>query len=63
MLECGGNLYDGVSLAVKAALWDTRIPLVKSVNIDGNNIDMDVSQEIHDCQKLDVEAAPVMVFT
>ena len=24
MLECGGNLYDALSIAVKAALHDTR---------------------------------------
>ncbi|EEZ99918.1 exosome complex component RRP42 [Tribolium castaneum] len=61
LLECGGNLYDAVSIAVKAALWDTRIPLVKSVTVDGNNVDMEVSDELHDCQKLDVTAAPIMV--
>ncbi|RZB77498.1 exosome complex component RRP42 [Asbolus verrucosus] len=61
LLECGGNLYDAVSIAVKAALWDIRIPLVKSVTVDGNNIDMDVSEELHNCQKLDVTGAPVMV--
>ncbi|KAJ3663822.1 hypothetical protein Zmor_008044 [Zophobas morio] len=61
LLECGGNLYDAVSIAVKAALWDTRIPLVKSVTVDGNNIDMEVSEELHDCQKLDVTGAPIMV--
>jgi exosome complex component RRP42 len=61
LLECGGNLYDAVSIAVKTALWDTRIPLVRSVTVDGSNIDMDVSDELHDCQKLDVSAAPIMV--
>lgn len=54
-------MYDAVSIAVKAALWDTRIPLVKSVTVDGNNIDMEVSEELHDCQKLDVTGAPIMV--
>lgn len=61
LLECGGNLYDAVSIAVKTALWDTRIPLVRSVTVDGSNIDMDVSDELHDCQKLDVSGAPIMV--
>lgn len=61
ILECGGNLYDAVSLAVKAALWDTKIPFVKSVTVDGNNIDMKVSEEFSDCQKLDVSTAPILV--
>ena len=26
ILECGGNLFDAVSIAVKAALSNTRIP-------------------------------------
>lgn len=61
MLEVGGNIYDAVSLAVKAALLDTLVPHVRSVTVDGNNIDMDVSDELHDCQKLNVSGAPVMV--
>ncbi|CAH0546206.1 unnamed protein product [Brassicogethes aeneus] len=61
LLECGGNLFDAVSLAVKAALWNAQLPLVKSVHVDGNNIEMDVSEELYDCQKLDIKNAPVMV--
>lgn len=61
ILECGGNLYDAVSLAVKAALWNTQIPLIKKVDIDGNNIELSVSDELYDCRKLDVKNAPVMV--
>lgn len=54
-------MYDAVSIAVKAALWDTSIPLVRSVAIDGKDVDMDVSEELSDCKKLDVTGAPVMV--
>ncbi|KAK9712571.1 3prime exoribonuclease family, domain 2 [Popillia japonica] len=61
ILECGGNLYDAISIAVKAALWNTSIPLVKSVTIDGNNVDMNVSENLSDCIKLDISAAPLMV--
>ncbi|CAG9858161.1 unnamed protein product [Phyllotreta striolata] len=61
ILECGGNLFDAVSIAVKAALWNTRIPFVKNVNIDGNNIDLDVSDDLCLCERLDIENAPVMV--
>lgn len=55
-------MYDAVSIAVKSALWDTKVPLVRSVIIDGNNVDMDVSEELYDCQKLDVIGAPIMVY-
>lgn len=60
-MECGGNLYDAVSLAVKAALWDTRIPKIRSVILDGANVEMDVSEELSDCIHLDVSRAPIMV--
>ncbi|XP_018331169.1 exosome complex component RRP42 [Agrilus planipennis] len=61
LLECGGNLYDAVSLAVKAALWNTRVPGVKSVGIDGKNVELNVSERLNDCVPLDVSGAPVMV--
>lgn len=57
----GGNIYDAVSLAVKVALSDTLVPHVRSVSVDGNNVDMDVSDELYDCGKLNVTEAPVMV--
>ncbi|KAF7285986.1 hypothetical protein GWI33_008290 [Rhynchophorus ferrugineus] len=61
ILECGGNLFDAVSLAVKAALHNSQIPLIKSINIDGDNIELNVSDSVFDCEKLDVANAPVMV--
>lgn len=62
MLEVGGNIYDAVSLAVKAALSDTLVPHVRSVTVDGNYVDMDVSDELYDCKRLQVAGAPVMVL-
>lgn len=61
ILECGGNLYDAVSLAVKASLWNTQLPLIKRIDMDGNNIELNVSDELYDCTKIDVSNAPVMV--
>ena len=61
LLECGGNLYDAISIAVKAALWNTTVPHVKSASIDGKNIDLDVSEKLSECEKLDVSGAPLMV--
>ncbi|XP_018568726.1 exosome complex component RRP42 [Anoplophora glabripennis] len=61
LLECGGNLFDAVSLAVKAALWNTQVPLIREVDTDGNNINLTVSDNLNDCQRLDVQNAPVMV--
>lgn len=54
-------MYDAVSIAVKAALWNTTVPLVRSVCVDGNTIELDVSNELHDCERLNMKTAPVMV--
>lgn len=61
LLECGGNIYDAVSLAVKAALYDTRIPKIKNVEVDGKNIDIDISENLIDCERIDITNVPIMV--
>ncbi|CAG9118113.1 hypothetical protein JYU34_003708 [Plutella xylostella] len=61
ILECGGNLCDAVSLAVKAALFNTRIPFVKAALMDGGNVDLQLSDDPYDCKLLDVGSAPLLV--
>lgn len=61
ILECGGNLYDAVSLAVKAALHNARIPKVTGRYIDGANVDLELSDDLFDCWRLDVSTAPCLV--
>ncbi|XP_050671091.1 exosome complex component RRP42 [Leptidea sinapis] len=61
ILECGGNLCDAVSLAVKAALFNTRIPLVKAALMDGGNIDLELSDDPFDSKHLDIGSAPLLV--
>ena len=56
-----GNLYDAVSLAVKAALHGTRIPKVKGKYIDGANVDLELSDDLFECWKLDVSEIPCLV--
>jgi exosome complex component RRP42 len=41
-LECGGNLFDAVSMAVKAALFSTVIPRVSVTNVDGGEPELEV---------------------
>lgn len=43
MQECGGNLFDAVSLAVKAALYSTVIPKVSVTLVDGGEPELSVS--------------------
>ncbi|XP_052888098.1 exosome complex exonuclease RRP42 [Anopheles moucheti] len=61
ILECGGNLFDAVSLAVKAALFNTRIPRVSTAMHDGGAMDLILSDDPYDCERLDVAAAPILV--
>ncbi|XP_045492604.1 exosome complex component RRP42 [Colias croceus] len=61
ILECGGNLCDAVSLAVKAALFNTRIPFVKAALMDGGNVDLQLSDDPFDSKNLNVGTAPLLV--
>ncbi|XP_045447650.1 exosome complex component RRP42 [Melitaea cinxia] len=61
ILECGGNLCDAVSLAVKAALFNTRIPFVKAALMDGGSVDFQLSDDPYDCKLLDTGTAPLLV--
>lgn len=60
LLECGGNLFDAVSLAVKAALANTKIPNVTMTKDEGG-IELDVSDDPYDFKRLDVSEAPLVV--
>ncbi|XP_050342569.1 exosome complex component RRP42 [Nymphalis io] len=61
ILECGGNLCDAVSLAVKAALFNTRIPFVKAALMDGGSVDFQLSDDPYDSKLLEVGNAPLLV--
>ncbi|XP_063706180.1 exosome complex component RRP42 [Culicoides brevitarsis] len=61
ILECGGNLFDAVSIAVKAALFDTKIPNVTPVELDKGNTELVLSDDIYDCSRLDVTKVPLLV--
>lgn len=61
ILECGGNLFDAVSIAVKAALYNTKIPKVTAAAMDGGNVELQLSDDPHDCDRLAVETFPLLV--
>lgn len=61
ILECGGNLYDAISLAVKAALHNTALPKTTDIHTDGNNVDLQFSDSMADCWHLDLTKAPCLV--
>ena len=61
ILECGGNLFDAVSLATKAALFNTRIPRVSTAMMDGGSVDLILSDDPYDCDRIDIETVPLLV--
>ncbi|XP_067010285.2 exosome complex exonuclease RRP42 [Anabrus simplex] len=61
ILECGGNLFDAVSLAVKAGLHNTRVPLVSAAAMDGGQVELQLSDDPFQSQRLNVENAPCLV--
>ncbi|EAT42627.1 AAEL005851-PA [Aedes aegypti] len=61
ILECGGNLFDAVSLAVKAALYSTKLPRVSSAELDGGAMDIILSDDPYDCERLNIQTAPLLV--
>ncbi|XP_078689014.1 exosome complex component RRP42-like [Branchiostoma floridae x Branchiostoma belcheri] len=61
VLECGGNLFDAVSLAVKAALFNTRIPTVIVTADDEGQQEIELSDDPYDVKRLDVDNVPLIV--
>lgn len=60
-MECGGNLYDAVSLAVKGALFSTTLPKVTAALMDGGNIDLQLSEDPYDSVRLKTESIPIFI--
>ncbi|XP_055380092.1 exosome complex component RRP42 [Condylostylus longicornis] len=61
ILECGGNLFDAVSLAVKSALYNTKIPKVTAALMDGGSCDLKLSDDPYDCTRINTEHIPIFV--
>ncbi|ETN62123.1 exosome complex exonuclease rrp42 [Anopheles darlingi] len=61
VLECGGNLFDAISLAVKGALYNTRVPRVSTAMLDGGSMDLILTDDPFDCERLKVDTVPLLV--
>ncbi|KOC71178.1 Exosome complex component RRP42 [Habropoda laboriosa] len=61
ILQCGGNLFDAVGIAVKAALNSTEIPNITAATLDGGEPDIQLSDDFYDCIQLDTSNYPVIV--
>ena len=60
MLEWSGSVLDVVSLAVRAALHNTRIPRL-TVTGEGEEIEVEVSDNPHDSTPVDISHAPIII--
>lgn len=54
-------MYDAVSLAVKGALFNTRLPKVEAAIMDGGNIELSLSEDPYECVRLHVDSVPILV--
>ncbi|KZC04226.1 PREDICTED: exosome complex component RRP42-like [Dufourea novaeangliae] len=61
ILQCGGNLFDAIGAAVKAALYSTEIPKITAATLDGGEPDIQLSDDAYDCIQLDTSNYPVIV--
>ncbi|XP_067931996.1 exosome complex exonuclease RRP42-like [Watersipora subatra] len=61
LLEVGGNLYDAVSIAVKSALYDTKIPNLTLTTNEEGEVEIDLSEDPFDYIQINVEKCPVLV--
>jgi len=61
VLECGGNLFDAVSLAAKAALYSTKISNVTLTTDENGRTELELSDDPFDVKRLDVVDLPCLV--
>ncbi|XP_062846351.1 exosome complex component RRP42 [Trichomycterus rosablanca] len=61
LLQCDGNLFDAMSIAIKAALFNTRIPKVHISENEEGGKEIELSDDPYDCMRLNVENVPCIV--
>ena len=61
MLEYGGNLFDAVSIAVKAALHNIGVPKVSATAGDEGEYELNLPEDPSDVIKLKTSSCPVLV--
>ncbi|XP_034016633.1 exosome complex component RRP42 [Thalassophryne amazonica] len=61
LLQCDGNLYDAISITIKAALFNTKIPKVHMSADDEGVQEIEVSDDPYDFVRLNVDNVPCIV--
>lgn len=54
-------MFDAVSLAAKAALFNTKIPRVTAALMDAGEAELVISDDPYDCTRINIEHIPIMV--
>ncbi|XP_076806094.1 exosome complex exonuclease RRP42-like [Clavelina lepadiformis] len=61
ILECGGNLIDAASIAVKASLYNTGIPNISLTDGDEGEVEINLPDDPEDVKHLKTINCPVLV--
>ncbi|KAN0030501.1 hypothetical protein ACTA71_009140 [Dictyostelium dimigraforme] len=61
VLDSDGNLFDALSIACRSALHNTRIPRVKAIQGEYEEITFEVSDDPEDTLSLSIENVPICV--
>ncbi|EFA76286.1 hypothetical protein PPL_10049 [Heterostelium album PN500] len=61
VLDSDGNLFDALSIVTRAALFNTRLPTIKVVQGEHEQIEFEVSEDSDTYQSLSIENVPICV--
>lgn len=61
VLDSSGNLFDALAIAVKSALFNTRVPKIEVVELDNGMTEIEVSDDPADFTKLDTSNVPISI--
>jgi len=61
VLDSGGNLIDAISIASKAALFNTKIPKINLVPGEHEQMEIEIDDESNEWTRIDTENIPICV--
>jgi exosome complex component RRP42 len=61
VLDSSGNIFDALSIAVKAALHNTKIPKIEVFELENGTTEIEVSDDPADFTRLDTSNVPISV--
>ncbi|GAM17782.1 hypothetical protein SAMD00019534_009570 [Acytostelium subglobosum LB1] len=61
VLDSGGNLFDALSIATRAALYNTRLPQIKIVQGEHEQVEFEVSEDPESYSSVSIDNVPICV--